>query len=537
MNTNYLSWSYNEIYKSFFNKYDLVISSPIHFIIVWDTSIYWNGNWSKISHKIPIRNYIWINFTKKLEQIEFIYKENAKQEFKKGNIENYYQIDVPLLKSIWLDYEIWFLSEYNWLDQPSIISNILVSKLLLDWEISIEDISKLDINNPDYKGIYNKIVDLDEKLLREFNFFWNIRNNSSFLWTSLLSSPNHLLAIIKNNKVNYIKIWWDSDYNLLDLSISIISTNTFIKTTYKPKLIIESDDSLKKFCAELWIDNWDASLMSSIESLSKIYSLRIFKDLHGLYNNSDSNSFFHNVHSYRKALKSIFKSFVWNFTDIRKLRETFLSYIPYNYLNIFIDQIWICWDARIIIFSNKLWIIDDELIYKINESMWLNMTLDYSSFYDWYERWWLKIEQYKDKWIFSKFCSWINVRKIYKNSLFYENIEKKDLFSKEDILILSKIDKNIYLQWKKLTSKDLKSQNFTIDLFERLFDNNFDISNKSLPISSYSNNKNELTWKIVLPIINLIKEKLWKKINIECQWGINNYNIKLINSDIEIYII
>lgn len=539
MNTDFLVWNNKDIYKDFFNKYDLVISTPIHFPIVWDTSIYWNGNWYIVNHKIPLKNYIWINISKQLQEIEFIYKNDSKTEFKSWNIENFYQINNQLLKDIWLDYEIWFLSEYNWNDPASFISNIIVAILIINKEIKVEDIEKLDLDSDLYKEILDKIIDLDNKLLKDFSFFSNIRNNSSFLWSCMLRSRTHMLNIWNNNKVEYKNIWWNKDFNNLDLNISIINTNTFLKTNYNPKLIIEAENSLKSFCDEMWIDFWDTSLIDSLEKISKFYSLKVFKNLHKLYNNNSNwENFFLDVHAYRKTLKSIFKSFLWNFVDIKKLREIILSYLPYNYMNIFIDQIWSCGDARIVVFSNKIWIIDEEFISKVNQSIWLNMTLDYSSFYDWYKKEWVVIEQYKKQWLFSMFCSWIKVWSYFWNNLLKVNIEKEELFSIKNSLILSKFEKKVYLDWNPITSKDLKSQNFTIELFEVLFSNIWkEVSNDKLSSSSYSKSKNEFSWKIVIPLKKLLKDKLGKSIEIDCYWSLDDFKIKLNNSEVNIYFV
>jgi len=73
------------------------------------------------------------------------------------------------------------LSEYNWNDPASFISNIIVAILIINKEIKVEDIEKLDLDSDLYKEILDKIIDLDNKLLKDFSFFSNIRNNSSFL--------------------------------------------------------------------------------------------------------------------------------------------------------------------------------------------------------------------------------------------------------------------------------------------------------------------------------------------------------------------
>jgi hypothetical protein len=66
---------------------------------------------------------------------------------------------------------------------------------------------------------------------------------------------------------------------------------------------------------------------------------------------------------------------------------------------------------------------------------------------------------------------------------------------------------------------------------------NQEIPNKNLPISTYSKNKNDMTWKVVLPIVKLVNEKLWKQLNLTCRWGLYDYVVKLGSSQVSIWII
>jgi len=120
MNTNRLISEYDYIYKTFFNKYDIVISSPIVVTLVWDISAF-----SK-------------NFNFSPDDIEYIVKDNEKW-FINQNIENKYPITKKLLNNIWLKGGIWFLAEYNSANPPSILSNLLTLKLLVDKKITIEE--------------------------------------------------------------------------------------------------------------------------------------------------------------------------------------------------------------------------------------------------------------------------------------------------------------------------------------------------------------------------------------------------------------
>jgi hypothetical protein len=64
-----------------------------------------------------------------------------------------------------------------------------------------------------------------------------------------------------------------------------------------------------------------------------------------------------------------------------------------------------------------------------------------------------------------------------------------------------------------------------------------DISNKQLPISSYSKNKNDMLGKIVIPLLSLIEKKTKKKLPLICKGSLYDFTMRLDNSDIEMTIL
>lgn len=163
----------------------------------------------------------------------------------------------------------------------------------------------------------------------------------------------------------------------------------------------------------------------------------------------------------------------------------------------------------------------------------------YANWLDWVEKEWLKVEQDLEKNIFSNF--------IPRNSLVLENINwdskiiDRDFLEKNyiDWLVLDFISKKIYLDSEKLTSKELHSQNTTIEILEILLKNLWkEVSNKDLPRSSYSTNKNEMIWKIIWPLTKLIEKRKKVKLNLECKWSLSKFYLKLSkNNKIDISII
>ena len=102
-------------------------------------------------------------------------------------------------------------------------------------------------------------------------------------------------------------------------------------------------------------------------------------------------------------------------------------------------------------------------------------------------------------------------------------------------LILDMIHNKIHLNWNKLTSKDIHSQNATIEILLKLMDNIWiEVSNKELSLSSYSKNKNDMIGKIILPFIKYIEIQTWEKLPLVCKWSITDFFIKMESINLKI---
>jgi hypothetical protein len=223
----------------------------------------------------------------------------------------------------------------------------------------------------------------------------------------------------------------------------------------------------------------------------------------------------------------------------RFIKKQILELISDKNFSFYMDSLWVFWIIKFAIVSQKIWYIDEELINTLNMKTWFRLNLDYSSFYDWYERSWVKLEQYRSLWELSIFTADYCLIS-YKNweiiNVWWDYV----YFLWTDIkwLTLDLIKRKIYLDWEKLTSKDIHSQNTTVDLLEILLDKLWqDVSNKTLPKSSYSSNKNDMLWKIVLPLLKFVDDKKKLSFPLICKWSITDFYLKLKESDFEINVI
>ena len=100
------------------------------------------------------------------------------------------------------------------------------------------------------------------------------------------------------------------------------------------------------------------------------------------------------------------------------------------------------------------------------------------------------------------------------------------------------INNKIYLDSVKLTSKNICSQTTSIGVITKLLENEWkEVSNKDFPLSSYTTNKNDMVWKIVLPFIKFIEQKTWYSIPFECKWGLTDFYLKIEKVKLKIWTI
>lgn len=536
MNSESLKENHVEIYKKFFNTYDLIISSPIIFSItsMKHGFLKWNSLW--IRQKIPLRNYIGVNFSeKKNNKIDYFYKENINSKFEVWKLENNYPIDKKTLEDMWIKNNIWFLSEYNRKDPPSIISNILITKLLLDEEITEKDISKLSLNSPEFSHIYDKICKLDKKLLTKYDFFSTLRNSSYYLPWSFSWYKWHMLWYEKDNNHYYKTIKNNEKLFNIDLSIYILNPNNLWKYYFHSDVLFKRNKEIKKTMKKHNIPNINEDFIRWLESINNFYSIKIFDDLTNLYNNDHRwEDFFDNISTYKKLHNLVYSS-IHNYLDIEHIEQEIKKTIWQVDSKFCVCQIW----SKIVIFWNKTLKINQDIINKLNEKIWYTLTLDYNSNKDWFEIEGSKIEQFKSKWIYCNFSSKFKLSIIDESWIKNINDDYEELLTNNNtILLLDSIREKIYLNGKKLTSKDLLSQKTTVEVLTKLISNYWkEMTNKELPISSYSKNKNEMLGKIVIPLIKLIEKETKKRLPLICKWSIHDFYMKLLPNDIKIGII
>nr|MDD3719855.1 hypothetical protein [Candidatus Gracilibacteria bacterium] len=167
-----------------------------------------------------------------------------------------------------------------------------------------------------------------------------------------------------------------------------------------------------------------------------------------------------------------------------------------------------------------------------------NVEIEYCSYIDGPSNDGVLVEQFISNEIYSKY---IDKNKIqYKDNKGNNYLgDYSDLIEKQNNgLLFDMINNKIYLNGEKLTSKDIHSQNTTIEIVTKLLENiGEEISNKEFSVSSYSTNKNEMLGKIILPLIKLIEEKTGEKLSLVCKGSITDFYVKMGEINLTIGII
>ena len=82
------------------------------------------------------------------------------------------------------------------------------------------------------------------------------------------------------------------------------------------------------------------------------------------------------------------------------------------------------------------------------------------------------------------------------------------LLQKKDGILFDAVENKIFIMGEKLCSKQIHSQTGTVELFKNILqERGNEISNHILPRSCYSQNKNEMLGKIILPLKRIVENK------------------------------
>ena len=589
MNSKKLIERHKKKYEEFYTENNFVISLPL--LLNWAWDIFDNYKWIRIKQKLPFRIYLWINRIKEKE-IRFKtinYFDINEENFIETNILEYapffssfndyvndkYSDDIN--EKWWLEISIfsetsrglglWYISvvtllffiwfekifrNTNYINSDKVLindflnTNTPLDKLFrLSLELNKKNWNKISVENQisSFFDSYYPIVSFTEDIwgniknidIDSLKIYWHRLNNLEENLSSIPFIPLDYGLIYSGRPVlvdhilntNNESFNWTSDIK--------VKLNKYFWDTFKETLPIRKPSFYSTFSCEegdafketYWRLMWAISL-ELLNIMTKLYS--------SWYTESNMRNFIDVINKIR----------YWN-NITRKTSKVFSDFLDKIFTN-FPSSLRILWlapnDTSIMgwnaIFTIPLEWLRKDLLLSIKETKktipWVRLL--YTNWLDGLENKGFVIEQDLKNNIYSKFVNKNSI--ILINNLWISKIIDTDYLSSKKLnwLTLDLIKRKIYLDWEKLTSKEIHSQNTTIDILEillaRLWE---DVSNKDLPKSSYSSNKNEMLWKIVLPLLKLIENEKKIKFPFICKGSLGDFYMKLKESDLEINVI
>ena len=364
-----------------------------------------------------------------------------------------------------------------------------------------------DLENINYyfSNFPNKFDDISD--------IWDLPLDYAIIYTWVLGNTNRISQLKKTDK-NIYKIYEDFFHNELS---NVLDWTHHIENILKEKTFYDDID-------DIW------SLLS-VETTYLLKQIFMFWDANQAIDNLIKNI---------NKLNAISHIAEWSWQFLEDFKYTFQKNISNSneilwIMPIYSGKRW--WDFLITMKHGisrdtfKKTLIDLSVNYN-------NLASQYLSREDWTTSDWIRLEQFVSWWEFSEHVNKDKV--VYLNNQWEKYMDDYgDIIKKEKTwFLLDSISWKIFLNWVKLTSKDIKSQSTTIELFDLLLQNLWeDTHNNQLSASTYASQQNQMLWKIVMPFVKLVEREYWEKLPLICKWSLRQFYVRLEQSNIRIWII
>lgn len=593
MNSKKLIKKFPNIYQNFFWKHSIVVSSPL--LVNRCDDLFPDYSWVSIKQKIPFRIYVWMtkNGLDKITLNKIHYRDDLENKFIQRDMLGYapcfynilevlnHKYDHLIKKHWWFEINIlWEMWRWKWMWFGSIIS-VIISTLLkrINGDIDQEKIKKADwltIN----EAISNDYLWIKDLLLDAFEIDLQIYGKTFYTAkiSTLFNSHYPIISFTTDNpsdNLNGVDFWYKRFwFRMGELfnglrEVPYLPVDRWIIYTWKP-VLLEQIVSRNLINIDVYSDiqeefrttfNWyfddllpikkpkfftnfiewsENGIKETYGKMMGIISLEILYFMYNLYSQWYSDQ---DMKLFKKALeKTKYANHI-----MREDSESliwFLNRLLWNLatnrnsIAVFPNDTSIMWWCVCFLMPSEWFrkVLFDSIEQTKKDFPWISLL--YADRLDGWEYEWIRFDQDLEKWIFSEFLN--------HSSCIVKNIEWESfVWDHEDCMkkasegiLLDLINNKIYINAKKVTSDDLHSQSATIEILKILIDNLWDdVSNKELPQSSYSKNKNEMLGKIVIPLIELVEKDLEEKLPLICKWSIYDFYVKLNKSDIKISIL
>lgn len=579
MNSTQLQKDFPEVYRDFFSKNDLVVSGC--FSMSWgNEGVLHQSQYLTIGSKIPLKCYIWL---KKRSDSEVVFENIISFDFRNKTVISHPYGEImkesPLIVSAvkkflresqmekWISISI--LTEVPrghsfWFSDTS--SAILSSALhLFVWKTqpNIFDDYEGFLHSSEYENIRNYAWELSLIARKNNTIGQHIRyllSNSSlpiFIYSQNFNN---------NSPISQWEFWDGMPLNVYQKEFSIQSHISDLPLDYgiiysgistSSNQIEDSKEAdfteFKKYESfiknDLWIGESDSfldvfsnttTIVESYEKILSFWSIQTAYFLKGIIESWISfqamHEFIQHINNLRKLISILSKEnhFAELLSSIFQQKKR-LEMEEIGILPSYSTKLW-----GGILFVMRQWISQDTL----NETMveiqkfYPNAYFDYCSYQDGFVHQWVVIEQYITKNIFSKYIQKNHCIYNDNRGASYTDTRINIIENESKGLLIDLVEKKIYLNGVKLTSKEIPAQSSTSEILAILFDKmGEEVHVDNFSSSSYSSNKNEMLGKIVLPLVKTIKDRNEIDLPFICKWSITDFYLSLKETTLPIGII
>lgn len=587
MTSSELQKNFPDIYKKFFNTHDLVISGNA--ILTWWVDMSHGVNTLRIKQKLPTKTYCGVNFNNSgkitfrslhhYSIIDNIFKEDPfnilfKHDTKKMiQFLQYYLVENNFSKGIEID----FLTEaprWHGFSFSAVIST-LISLLLhiITGKFQVESLGnwELSTDHPFFSVVYWLSLNIS-------NYISNGKTSGASNYVTMLTgNPLPIVYFSKKDSTNNSKkedheldTYKDMFMNISEENASVYK-DTILKFSGIEETIselpidygviftgmeytYESIESMRESIKneDAWLDDFITTMIGTLPikhedqiALSDILKINKDETSHFIIKNTNLKilewfdhllKHTYNDNAVRAFIDSIRRIWLLSFAYQEENKvSTAITYLFHQYKQFEDEEIGILpfntgkiWGSLLFVMKERKSRATIQKVLNHLKNDKQIVSLDYTSWRDGYASDGLCIEQYITEKIYSKYANEWSVLFINNFGTSYYGDYDTMVEKEKDCILLDTIWSRIYINGQRLTSKEIHSQNSTIDILTILFENiGREISNSKLPISTYSQNKNEILSKIILPIRKISKTHFWKEIPLICSGGITDYYLRL----------
>lgn len=588
INTGILRKKYILEYEDFFSECDLVISAPILFTWAGSFSVHFGG--ISLLQKLPLKTYIGIkkNNCNCLRYKSFKAYAPHRSSFVNVPIDSF--LDASGLDRVQefldtfknndnekLGYDIYILSENDWIDTCPIYSSISLLILLVEEIIDIDFFHKLSSKENDYLH--------SQEFEKIFRYLWkiflmlehdtplsvcgaeiiNCLVTSKFPimymtemriggggYQNLTKIPHSLIR--DHSSIDDIRYWFKTldDISITDeiwpFRFGIVYPGYRRVVEYKNQGQENSGkvDQIKYFMERnsdlidqkldipgsiLGIENNSTDILKSKLTLTQLYSIEIINTYIKSFVSKDATDFIIALKQLKDLYNVVFQQHLtYKHTSFEKKFVEWLQKSSSEDNCYFIQEKAIEGDSKLLyVMSKKVFPYFNEDFEQTELTDYYNAFLDYDSVLDGIGTEGARLEMYREKKYYS---DWL---KNYSNHTWINNFhEKKLIEDKAELekikILINTVTEKIILNGTKLTSNDLPSQVYAIQVLTLLMKAPaHQIESRELPLSAYSVSKSDFMTKILRPLEKAFDKYLGEGhgITFECEGTLTEFRTKI----------